>query len=257
MGRQNNESATLKLRVAGYSDKGRVRSNNEDSFLVEEVRQKHRGASALLCVVADGMGGQDYGEVASQTAIATFHRLAGNIHKAENAGSWLDYSARQAHAEVKRQHAGLNVSNGMGSTLVAGLFVNNRCFIANVGDSRAYLLRQGYINRQTRDHSLMEIMLAKNLIKPDEVYSHPRRGEITHYLGQDEEVKADIYEIVIQEGDALLFCSDGLWEMVRDPDMAAILNANTDPGQAAKKLIDAANQAGGADNVTAVVTRVI
>lgn len=257
MGQRNNKSTTLELWAAGCTDTGRKRANNEDSFLVEAIKGKRRTISSLICVVADGMGGQEYGEVASQTAIATFHGQTGNLHKANTASGWLDHSTRLAHSEVKRQGANLNVSTGMGSTLVAGLFANDRCFLANVGDSRAYLLRQGRINRLTRDHSLMEIMLERGLIQPDEVYSHPRRGEITHFLGQNEEVTADLYEMAVQREDVILLCSDGLWEMVRDPDIESILAANADPGQAARKLVDAANQAGGADNITVIVTRVI
>lgn len=257
MGQQDNIPATLELWAAGYTDVGRRRSNNEDSFLVEGIKGKSRTSSSLICVVADGMGGQEFGEVASQTAVAAFHGQTGNLHKAGTASGWLDYSTRLAHAEIKRQSVNLKVSTGMGSTLVAGLFANDRCFLANVGDSRAYLLRQGKINRLTRDHSLMELMLERGLIQPDEVYSHPRRGEITHFLGQDAEVAADLYEIVVQRDDVILLCSDGLWEMVRDPNIESILAANPDPSQAVRKLIDAANQAGGVDNITAVATRVM
>lgn len=247
----------IELWAAGGSDTGRKRANNEDSFLVEAIKGKSRAASSLICVVADGMGGQDYGELASQAAVATFHNQTGKLYKAGSASGWLDYSTRLAHAEIKRQSARLNVTNGMGSTLVAGLFSNGRCFLANIGDSRAYLLRQGQISRLTRDHSLMEIMLERGLIQPDDVYSHPRRGEITHFLGQDDEVTADLYEISIERDDVILLCSDGLWEMVRDPDIESILTANPDPSEAVYKLVAAANQAGGVDNITAVVTRIV
>lgn len=255
MGQQNTKP--IELWASGGSDTGRKRANNEDSFLVEEIKGRSRTASSLICVVADGMGGQDHGEVASQAAVATFHDQTSKLHKVGSANGWLDYSTRLAHAEIKRQSARLNVTNGMGSTLIAALFCNDRCFLANVGDSRAYLLRQGQISRQTRDHSLMELMLERGLIQPDDVYSHPRRGEITHFLGQDEDVTADLYEIAVQRDDVILLCSDGLWEMVRDPDIESILAANTDPHDAVHKLVAAANQAGGVDNITAVVTRII
>lgn len=256
MGQQISKPAALELWAAGLSDKGRIRANNEDSFLVEQVPGRQPGLSQLICLVADGMGGQDYGEIASRTAVQIFHQQAGYLHKMGTGNEWLNHATREAHTAIKCQYTTLNAANGMGSTLVAGLFVNERCFLANVGDSRAYLLRQGILSRLTRDHSLMEIMLEKGLIKPEEVYCHPRRGELTHFLGQNDEVEADIYEINLQAADVILFCSDGLWEMVRDPDLAAILAANADPVQAVNKLIDAANQAGGTDNITAVVVRV-
>lgn len=250
-------SQSLKLWVAGFTDKGRIRANNEDSFLLEEIKGDKRGISAMLAVVADGMGGQDFGEVASQAAVATFHRKTGSLGRMDSAREWLGCVARDANAEVLRQHAALNVSNGMGSTLIAGLFYNDRLAIANVGDSRAYLLRQGQLKRLTRDHSLMEIMVEKGLIQPEEVYTHPRRGEISRFLGQGNDVEADTDEIIVQPSDIIVFCSDGLWEMVRDPDIAAILEAYNDPAQAVNKLIAAANQAGGVDNITAVVVKVI
>jgi len=257
MGRQIGKTAAFEHWAAGLSDKGRIRAKNEDSFLIETVPGTRWGSSQLICLVADGMGGQDYGEVASQTAVATFHRQIGYLNEVETASDWLNNATREAHTEIKRLYSALNASNGIGSTMVVGLFINDRCFLANVGDSRAYLLRQGTLSRLTRDHSLMEIMLKKKLIKADEVYSHPRRGEITHFLGQNDEVEADIYQITLQAADVILFCSDGLWEMVRDPDVADILAANADPDQAARMLVDAANQAGGADNITAVVVRVL
>lgn len=257
MSRQTQKPAGFEFWAAGLSDKGRIRNKNEDCFLVEKVPGKSRDSSQLICLVADGMGGLDYGDVASQTAVSTFQRQARHLHEAGTAIEWLNHATREAHAEIKHLYATLNVCNGIGSTLIAGIFVNDRCFLANVGDSRAYLLRQGFITRLTRDHSLMEIMLEKEIITEEEVYTHPRRGEIIHFLGQREEVKADISQIAIYIDDVILFCSDGLWEMVRDPEIASILAASPDPSQAVTKLIAAANHSGGTDNITAVVVRVL
>lgn len=247
---------TLMLQAAGLTDTGRVRKNNEDSFLIENPGSG-KNPPYLICVVADGMGGQEYGEVASQMAIKTFHQEARQLTDSVDIVNWLNNSVLKTHLEVRRQLAHLQPTSGMGSTLVAGVFADQQCYIANVGDSRAYLFREGALYRQTKDHSLMEVMLDKGLIQPEEVYTHPRRGELTRYIGQPTDLEVDIYKVDnLKSGDMVLLCSDGLWEMVRDPDIALALQTNSDPLGAATSLINKANRSGGADNVTAVIVSI-
>ena len=249
------DNKKLMLQAAGLTDIGRVRKNNEDSFLIEDPGNGKK-SPYLICVVADGMGGQDYGEIASQMAIKTFHQEARQLTDSVDIVNWLNNSVLKTHLEVRRQLAHLQTS-GMGSTLVAGIFTDQQCYIANVGDSRAYLFRGGALYRQTKDHSLMEVMLDKGLIKPEEVYTHPRRGELTRYIGQPTDLEVDIYKVDnLKSGDVVLFCSDGLWEMVRDPDIALALQTNSDPLDAATSLINKANRSGGVDNVTAVIVSI-
>lgn len=254
--KKRTDKETPMLQAAGMTDTGGVRKNNEDSFLIENPGNR-LNSPYLICVVADGMGGQDYGEIASQLAIKTFHQEANHLTDSTNIISWLNNSVLKTHLEVKRQLVHLQPLNGMGSTLVAGVFAEQQCYIANVGDSRAYLFREGTLYRQTKDHSLMEVMLDKGLIKPDEVYTHPRRGELTKYIGQPTNLEVDIYKVdYLKSNDVMLFCSDGLWEMVRDPDIASVLQTSSDPLGAATSLINKANQSGGVDNVTAVIVSI-
>lgn len=245
------EATCLKVSVAGLTDTGRIRKNNEDSFLIKRLND-----NSVLCVVADGMGGQEYGEVASRIVVQTFHQETSRLAGDNNIMQWLHNTVENAQSEVLRQLDQLNPENGMGSTLVAGVFADDRCYLANVGDSRAYLLRGNNMQRLTKDHSLMEIMLDKGLIQPDEAYSHPRRGEITRFIGQKNDLEVDIDQQSIQSGDILLFCSDGLWEMVRDKDMESLLKYKRDPVKAVQALIKQANLSGGVDNITAVVVQV-
>jgi serine/threonine protein phosphatase PrpC len=145
----------------------------------------------------------------------------------------------------------------MGTTLTAALIVGMRAYIVNVGDSRTYLYREGSGLRQvSHDHSVVATLVAFGEITPDEVYTHPDRGTIYRCVGSDENVDVDDFVVDLCRGDILLLCSDGLWEMVRDPAIAHILQQYQDPPRASAALIEAALRGGGVDNVSAVVARV-
>ncbi|HKV85189.1 MAG TPA: PP2C family serine/threonine-protein phosphatase [Ktedonobacterales bacterium] len=147
-------------------------------------------------------------------------------------------------------------ARGLGSTVTAALAVGDQAFIANVGDSRTYLLRDGKLERLTQDHSLVERLVEAGQISREDVYDHPNRNLITRSLGAGRsEVEVDIYTERLRPGDALLLCSDGLWEMVHDPQLESILNEVSDPAEACDLLIERANENGGEDNITAVLVR--
>lgn len=147
-------------------------------------------------------------------------------------------------------------ARGLGSTVTAALTIGDQAFVANVGDSRTYLLRDGKLERLTQDHSLVERLVEAGQISRDQVYDHKQRNLIYRSLGAGHaEVEVDIFTERLQPGDALLLCSDGLWEMVRDPQIESILNEVTDPAEACDVLVERANENGGEDNITAVLVR--
>ena len=224
------------------TDVGRMRNHNEDSLF----------AAPPLFVVADGMGGHAAGEVASELAIQTISQLAPGYPN----GPMLENAITEANRAVYECARANERRAGMGTTVTAALLQGTRLVIAQVGDSRAYLLHGGELQQLTRDHSLMQDLIDAGEITPAEARIHPQRNFITRALGTSPSVKADIYELNVSPGDRLLLCSDGLCGMLEDSDMALALRTIRNPQTCATELIQMANQAGGHDNITAIVVDV-
>lgn len=247
------------LSAKGLTDCGLVRKNNEDSFLiVGNSVGVDNYSSPLLCAVADGMGGKDYGELASSEAVEIlrheFNQITGVPSDWKD---WLQKAILKAHLAVTKKSKELKIKGTIGTTLVAAVITGEKAIVANVGDSRAYLLRNGDLKQVTKDHSLVSLLVEKELIEPDEIYTHPRRSEIMRFLGQSADLEVDVFEIEHVKGDIIMLCSDGLWEMLRDPMMKDILIDTPNLADACAKLIKAANQAGGKDNITVVNVKVM
>jgi PPM family protein phosphatase len=236
----------LKLVAAGTTDVGRVRAGmpNEDGFLDEASRLS-------LVAVADGMGGHRAGEVASATALEA-------LRAAMAAGRPLRDAIVGANDAVLEKSVSDQELRGMGTTLTAGtLGTDGNFLIGHVGDSRAYLVRDGELTQITNDHSLVEELVRGGELTPEQAENHPRRSIITRALGIEPEVDVDEYPLSLRAGDRILLCSDGLTTMLRPEEIADILANEPDPERAARLLVDAANAAGGEDNVTAVVAEVV
>jgi protein phosphatase len=221
------------------TDVGRGRSANEDAFVADQDRG--------LYAVADGMGGHRAGEVASATAIETLQSAFGT-------GGRIEDAVAAANAAVFTQASENPEMRGMGTTVTAVALTDGRyATIGHVGDSRAYLLRDGTLSQVTEDHSLVEQLVREGQLSPEEAAVHPQRAVITRALGIEPDVEVDVYEVDLHPGDRLLLCSDGLSNMVRGPQLEALLREQGDPQQAAEMLVDAANAAGGDDNITVVI----
>lgn len=246
----------------GLTDCGLVRKNNEDSFLiVRNPNSKDNYASPLLCAVADGMGGKDYGELASSKAVEIlrneFNQLYGQTREPFLGWQhWLQKAILKAHNAVSKKSGELKIKGAIGTMLVAVVLAGGKAYVANVGDSRAYLFRNGELKQVTRDHSLVSLLVERELIEPDEIYTHPRRSEIMRFIGQSAELEVDIFELDLARGDILMLCSDGLWEMLRSSGIKDILEGNANFSEACVKLINAANQAGGKDNIAVVNVKI-
>jgi PPM family protein phosphatase len=228
--------------MGAATDVGRVRDGNEDAYLVDDAMG--------LIAVADGMGGHRAGEVASATALEA-------LRAAITGGRPLRESIEDANDAVYTKSLTDTSLRGMGTTLTAGTLVaGDTVLVGHVGDSRAYLLHDGELRQVTNDHSLVEELVREGRLTADEAAVHPQRSIITRALGVDASVEVDVYPVELVPGDRLLLCSDGLTGMVAPDDIAATLRRESDPTRAAAQLVDAANAAGGEDNITVVVVAV-
>ena len=229
----------MKLAAGAFSDAGRVRDNNEDAHLVDD--------RLALFAIADGMGGHVGGEVASWTAIEALRAAVAN-------GRAINDAIVQANDAVLERATQDPDLTGMGTTMTAVTVAGaRRLLIGHVGDSRAYFLHDGALRQLTEDHSLVGEMMREGRLTPEQAQSHPQRAIVTRALGGDEDVQVDVYTLDVEAGDRLILCSDGLTDMVRERDIERIARDEADPQRTAEKLVDAANVAGGVDNITVVV----
>ncbi|HEU4905730.1 MAG TPA: Stp1/IreP family PP2C-type Ser/Thr phosphatase [Solirubrobacterales bacterium] len=225
------------------TDTGRQRSENEDSLFVR----------APIFVVADGMGGAQAGEVASKTAADAFDRDLPEVAPEQFLRETIESANRSIHELARADPS----KAGMGTTITAAIVEAQKeeVGIGHVGDSRAYRLRRGGLERLTRDHSLVEEMRRKGQITDAQAEEHPQRSIITRALGPEPEVEVDVQTVPAAPGDVFLLCSDGLTTMVNEERIAAVLSSTTSMREAVRTLVDEANAAGGRDNITALAFR--
>lgn len=235
------------LEHAAVTDVGRVRDHNEDALAAVPL------IDGLLVAVADGMGGHAAGEVASALAVEGVRRAARNTRKGESALPQLETQVDRAHEQIRKQAQ--DGREGMGCTLTAAAIRPGKVEILQIGDSRAYLLRDGEIQQLTDDDSLVGEMVRASVLSAEEARHHPARSVLTKALGIGEVADFTLVEAEVQDGDLLLVCSDGLTSMVNDDQIVDLVAAAKGVQAQAKALVAAANDAGGTDNITVVLAR--
>jgi PPM family protein phosphatase len=223
------------------TDVGQVRGTNEDRFV----------ARPPLFLVADGMGGQNAGEVAASMTAELFEGAVAD--GALSTMAQLADALGRANASVWERSARDRELQGMGTTCTAVLVTGSRLLIAHVGDSRAYLLRRNELRQLTTDHTFVQRLIDEGRLRPEDVASHPQRSVIVRAIGAAAEIVTDRLTVDLEAGDRLLLCSDGLSSLVTAGEIAGALAGHADPQAAAERLVDLANREGGIDNVTAVV----
>jgi PPM family protein phosphatase len=269
----------LSVKAFGITDKGKVRTTNEDQFLIAELTKAMRvwqtslpepklqigEEHAHLFLVADGMGGHRAGERASALAVVAIEHFTLNTFKwffgsnrseAQKALAQFQSALTQADASILEEATDHPELSGMGTTVTMAFHLGAQLCVVHVGDSRAYVYRDGELEQLTQDHTLMADMVRSGALRPDEVATHRLRHVITNVVGGQElgvTVEARAFEV--QAGDRLLLCSDGLTEMVTNEAIAATLDAEPGPEGAAKKLLAQATEAGASDNITVLIVR--
>jgi protein phosphatase len=269
----------VRVHSFGLTDRGKVRPSNEDHFLIAElartlwVRQSslpqaatHHGRNrGHVFLVADGMGGHRAGEVASALSVATIETFVlhilkrfSNLEVADEQAVLKDLQAAlvQADARIFEEAAHHPELTGMGTTVTLAFTSGWTLFVMHAGDSRCYLFRGGNLHQLTTDHTIAAELARRGAIRPEEVRHNPYRHVVTNILGGGEAgVHVEVQRVKLETGDVLLLCSDGLTDMVADNGIAVILAAEAEPESACGRLVSAANEQGGRDNVTAVVAR--
>ena len=247
------------MKSFGLTDKGMVRADNQDSFIIEKLRTR----DCLIVALCDGMGGAKAGGLASQIAnrafvSSVFGRLSARNNRPVDYERMLRDACREANDVAYEYSQFSEEFNGMGTTIVGGVIKSNGIgHIINVGDSRAYLIsrRNDSISQITRDHSLVEDLLEHGVITPEQVKTHPQRNVITRAVGTDAQVEADYFHFELGIGDILLLCSDGLSNTISDEEMLEEAKSHREPEDLCRRLMDLALSRGARDNVTVVAVK--
>lgn len=237
------------MKFYAITDIGRKRELNEDYIYTSG---QPIGALPNLFIVADGMGGHKAGDYASMHTVDRFVEVIRELGEEHGVQDAINEAVTDANAYIyQRSRENSNLS-GMGTTLVLATCIGNEAIVANIGDSRLYLVNDA-MTQITRDHSLVEEMVTLGGIDREMARNHPDKNIITRAVGVKEKVAADFFEVDLTKGDKLLLCSDGLTNMLRDEEIYQIIQENKELEQAAKALIDAANENGGRDNIAVVL----
>ncbi|HHT78083.1 MAG TPA: Stp1/IreP family PP2C-type Ser/Thr phosphatase [Clostridiaceae bacterium] len=239
------------MRYASATDKGKVRQNNEDFHAILSV------GDSTVFVVADGMGGHAVGEIASRTAVefalSTLPRELEHDMSVSQIEDVLRETIEKANVRVYLQSLDNKEYRGMGTTLTLAVLKDWRLYISHIGDCRVYLMHGSGLERLTVDHTLVQELVDRGSISEKEAQNHPKRHVLVRSLGVNEYMEPDTYSFDISEGDLILLCTDGLYGYVDEAGIRKIIRKHKDLSACAKQLVDAANDAGGGDNITVIL----
>jgi serine/threonine protein phosphatase PrpC len=233
------------IKIYGFTDTGKTRTSNEDCILcLPEIP---------AAILADGMGGHSAGEVASRTAVETIAAILRQTMRGISAHERLESSVQAAHSVIREKSRQSIRCRGMGTTVVVALVDGNVLHHAHVGDSRLYLLRQGEFVALTKDHSLLQEFIDQGLYTPEEAREKVSRNILTRALGLEPQITMDYGQVSVQSGDRFLICSDGLYDMLSETEMAALLGRPHAIDEVGLDMVELANARGSKDNVSVII----
>lgn len=234
------------MTVAYRTDPGRWKAKNEDSLYVN--------AEVGLFILADGMGGHNAGEIASEMAATLIGSIVEEgLGKGQEATEILRSAIKRANETILRKSLQQTEWSEMGTTVLVALLRDEEWVLAHVGDSRAYIIREGFMEQITQDHTFVAEWLREGLITEEEARTHAQRHGLTETLGVTDDVEVDINVCHSGNSSCLLLCSDGLTDEIKDGEISAIIQSSDDPSEACRRLVDAANDRGGKDNITVIL----
>ena len=241
------------MKFAIKSDVGQRRKVNEDAAGYFESKNH-----IPVMMVCDGIGGHNAGEIASAMALMSIGQAWGKteFNDVEEVYQWLIQKITEANEAIFNRSAQYEDLYGMGTTLVAAIVIGNQLMIANVGDSRAYVLRNFQLKQLTEDQSLVNALLKSGEITPEEAENHPNKNIVTQSLGVTSSVEIDFVRMTVKDEDTLLLCSDGLSDMLSLEEIRNVMNHYSDVNQQVEKAIEEANEAGGRDNITVAIAKI-
>ena len=253
MGAENKESIKVKLsfRWGAITDIGKVREENQDAWFADP--------ESGIFIVSDGMGGHQAGTLASKIVTEVLPKMIKDgIGKLKSQGraaikSVLNRAIVELSRRMRTESSDQTEMRGMGATLVMALLRADRAYIANMGDSRAYLFRKGKLRQLSEEHSVVALLLRSGDITPSEAKLHPARSQLSRYIGMADKADPCIRTLLLKDNDRLLLCSDGLTGVVNDNEIACLLEKNTNPQDACSMLVETANLHGGPDNITVII----
>jgi PPM family protein phosphatase len=241
------------MKAVFKTDRGRIRQHNEDNGGVFLNLSGQR-----LAIVADGMGGHRAGDVASEMALTNLQDLwneTKEVKSADEAEEWLKTNIEKGNKAIYEHSLNVSECEGMGTTVVAAIITDQFTTIANIGDSRCYILNESGFQQLTDDHSLVNELVRTGQISKEDAEHHPMKNVVLRALGTEEKVNMDIKTIIFEEEDMLLLCSDGLSNKVSEKEMTTILKSDRELEEKAEALVELANNNGGEDNITIVIVQ--